>query len=408
MRRRGRGRPVVIVGRDRKAMAAFFSKSGRARFPGLSAFRLLMLRHLLGRCAVPLAGILVMLATAPPAVSQAPVVLSGVECPSCEVRLSHLVTVGAFDGPVETGQVISVSLLEDGRYALSSQGSENLISVFAADGRFLMRTGGRGVFGYVRFLRTHGNSLHVIDPMMRRHTVLSPEFTVVRTARLSVEPLGDVLPVSDSSLVMSGFVRAAEGPAHLLHVVGPAGGIQQAMAEEPEGVRMDRSPEVYMRALAPGRGSELFWAAHRTRYRVEEWGVDGVLRRVLVREVPWFPDHRGADDRGPDEQPLPRIVDVQVDSDDRMWVLIRHGSEEWDELMGSRPQEDREFVMSNLDRLYTTVIEVIDLRSHAVLASSTVDAFLFSFVGDGRVASASSSDGVATTVNIWDLSILTR
>ena len=365
-----------------------------------------------GRCAALLTGVLVMLTTAPAAVSQAPVVLSGVECPSCEIRLSHVASLGEDDGPGEIGPVMSITSLEDGRYVLSSQWSEEHLAVFGANGRFLMRSGGRGEgpgeFSFVRFLRTLGQNLHVVDPMMRRRTVLSPEFTVVRTDPFSVELLGDILPMSDSSVVMNGFLRTPEGMGSVLHVLGPRGAVQNTMAEEPDGVRLDRSPEVYMRSLSPGREGESFWAAHRTRYRVEEWGADGRLRQVLVRGVSWFPDHRGADDRGPDERPLPHVIDIQVDSDDRMWVLIRHGSEEWDEMIGTRTPGDREFVVRNLGQLYTTVIEVIDLRTRTVIASSVVDAPVFSFVSERRVASASSADGVATNVNIWDLSILTR
>lgn len=334
-----------------------------------------------------------------------------VPCPDCEVQLDLQVRLGDSEGEGMIGGVMTVEVMPDGRYVLAFAESDAEFLVFSPDGAFLESVGrrgqGPGEFQFIRWLRTSGDHLHVIDPQLRRQTVLSADFRAVRTVplRLPMEPLSDVLVLNDSTLLMNGHVRSGVAAGHLMHTIVGGGTLSASFGEDPDGVWPGRPPEVYFRSLAHALSGPELWVAHRTRYRIERWTRDGTLLDTFIRDVPWFPDHEGREGPwDPRRPPLPQILDVREDEIGRLWVLIRVPSEVWEDSLIRDPDRPL-YRIGDINRAFDTIIEVIEPSSGRLLVSSRVGPSLFKFVGNDLIASAHDAGDGTTRLHLWSPSL---
>lgn len=331
---------------------------------------------------------------------------SELECPECRIGTELVTTLGDASGPGLLGPVVTIARLADGRYALSHAWFDWGFVVFDHAGNYLQRVGrrgqGPGEYQYVRWIRSKGDKLHVVDPILRRHTVLSADFELVRTNQLSGEMLGAVLPLTDSSLVVNAMIRTRDHMGYALHTTAPGPLVNASFDLEPGGMDLRSSPEPYLRVLSEARSGDSFWSVHRTRYRVEQWAPNGTLMRRFARESPWFLPNRGRAD--PRARPPPVVLDTWMDPQDRLWVLIRASKDTWQGLVGRAPPNDPDFENRNIESLYDTIIEVLDVRSGSLLLSATVDTAIYQFLGDG-LAVSSDNDRDAPRVLVWQLSI---
>lgn len=123
-------------------------------------------------------------------------------------------------------------------------------------------------------------------------------------------------------------------------------------------------------------GGYTFWAGPGEEgadgYVLEEWGVDGTLRRTLHRDVSWY-RWRGQRDVSP------QVVQLHVTHGGLLYVLVMRPTGEYVEEyekarrgeshgMGVDPADLRE-EEERMDALLEFVIEVIDTRSGELLAS---------------------------------------
>ena len=123
-------------------------------------------------------------------------------------------------------------------------------------------------------------------------------------------------------------------------------------------------------------GGETFWAGPGEEgadaYVLEEWGVDGTLRRRLRRDVPWY-RWRGHRDVSP------QVVQLHVTYGGLLHVLVMRPTGEYVEEyekarrgeshgMGVDPADLRE-EEERMDALLELVVEVIDAKSGELLAS---------------------------------------
>lgn len=113
-------------------------------------------------------------------------------------------------------------------------------------------------------------------------------------------------------------------------------------------------------------GGDTFWAAPPVEggdaYVLEEWSVDGELRRTLRREAPWY---RWAGDG----EISPSVSGLHVTNDGLLYVLVRRPTEEYHREF-ERASRRGEFVAREArDGLTEVLFEVIDTRSGELLAS---------------------------------------
>jgi hypothetical protein len=127
-----------------------------------------------------------------------------------------------------------------------------------------------------------------------------------------------------------------------------------------------RIPGAYLSRLVSYSGGRTFWAGPPMNggrgYELQQFSTDGVLRRTIRREVPWFP--RGADIRppqqegGPEQRPPGSITVLHDDGTGVLFVSVAVPSSRW--RAGTRNADDR----------YDFYVEAIDGDAGVVLASS--------------------------------------
>jgi hypothetical protein len=344
---------------------------------------------------------------------QRPVVLSRDICQECDVSLMHVVTLGDLDGPGAIGPLSTIAMMADGRYAVGSDVSDSEIVVFSPDGRTATVIGregdGPGEFRFVRWVRTFGGNLHVFDARARRHTVFSPHLQVFRTSSFMGSPLGGVVVVNDSTVVMNSHIRTRERVGFLLHVFDGSGNLTRSFAEEQTGYRFEAPGATYWRAVSSSsRGG--VWSARMTSYRIDEWSLDGTLLRSFAGGAPWFVEHDGRSGApDPSKPPPPRILDIHEDGQDRLWVMIRVASPEWSDALrpsgsGAHPEMGA-FTIDDLNRAYDTIIEVIHVPSGSVVVSSRLQPALIEFVGADQVVSTTEDSYGVPRLDIWRVSL---
>jgi hypothetical protein len=344
---------------------------------------------------------------------QQEVLLSRASCERCGITVTPVVTLGDSDGPGAIGSISTIDRLADGRYVLSYDEADDELVVFSPEGRFLRRVGrrgnGPGEFQFIRWVRAVGDELHVFDARLRRHTILSSDFRVIRTAPFHGMALGDVAVLNDSVIVMNTVVWSSDRVGYLLHAFDGNGAIIASIAEDPAGYRHDVSDELYWRNLVRASSGSV-WSAARTKYRVEEWRIDGTLARTLIRQARWFPDHAG-EDVAPDpaKPPLPRLLDFYEDAQGRLWTLVRVADERWAYALSQTPSpahpEVGRFTIDDLDRAFDTIVEVIDVRNGTLLVSTRLDRAFFNFMSDGQVVSSSNDPDGNPRLHVWRLGI---
>ena len=113
-------------------------------------------------------------------------------------------------------------------------------------------------------------------------------------------------------------------------------------------------------------GGDTFWAAPPIEggdaYILQEWGVDGELRRTLRREAPWYRWHGQG-------EISPSVSRLHVTNESLLYVLMRRPTAEYRREF-ERASRRGEFVAREArDGLTEVLFEVIDTSSGELLAS---------------------------------------
>ena len=345
-----------------------------------------------------LAGVLVLAANALPATplaGQAIVHLS--PCATCELRLSHLASLGSAADPDSPADRFHTDVVHDGRgrYFVRAGFPANRILVYdsAGDLDSVWGRGGEGPGEYRsirQLLMLRGDSLGVLDQVNSRLTVLNADGSVARTQRLPVNPYPhQIAQLDDGSIVVAGGEHTAASTGYLMHVVRPDG---SASPFVPAGTVLPFRPSASQRRLAAA--GKTAWAARPDRYELTQYAADGTPRRVVKRVVDWFPDREV---EGPmdfaKEPPAPYLVAVRVDEEGFIWTMVRLADADWapvDEV-GSLSGERR----------YDSIVEVIDPDRGLVLRSRRFPWEGHGFTNDGLVVSAREDALGVVVLDVW-------
>jgi hypothetical protein len=327
-------------------------------------------------------------------------------CATCRIVVEPVVTLQTPDG--DAGSPWATVRTRAGQFVIAAH---DRIYLFAANGQYIRTIGrsgqGPGEYRLINYARVFGDQLHLFDAAHRRQTVLAPDWSVLRLNQFSGMPAWDALVVSESLSVVNGRITTREGAGHLLHAQDHSGRIIHSFGETQGGYRADVSPNVHVRRLAKTSSGDI-WAAHRTRYQIDQWSVDGQLRRTIVRNATWFPPHLDQRTRTPEPNhpPQPHVMAVREDDQERLWILIQVADTGWAGAVRSAETLIRPEGRSTLlvqDRAYDSVVEVIDLRTGALLASRRFDQFLSAFVAEDLVRWVHWNSDDTTVAHLWRL-----
>jgi hypothetical protein len=288
------------------------------------------------------------------------------------IRLEPLTTIGAEDGAEAMTAWPLVSPQHPGGYRVlvpQSPGGGALPMAFGDDGR---RIDSIGSFGtgqehlseplFVRF--GPGDSLYLFDGA-RRVLIYSPDRRYQRTVALPVTPW-DAAILADGRMVVSSSLY--EHPLPLL-ILRADGTIEREIGGTDSASMAVRSP----RRVIPGPDGTIWTMPMTGRWRLEQWSLDGTLRRTLDRTPDWYPASQPA---ALTASPTPRQPTLQAawfDAAGRLWVLGKAVDADWEK--GMRNESDSGAVASidDPDRVGDTMLEVFDAAVANLVATARFD-----------------------------------
>lgn len=327
-------------------------------------------------------------------------------CPGCIV-LDPVVSLGTPTGDGILAGPLHVAIRDaSGRYWVQDR---DLLKVYAPDGGFVSGVGrpGEGPGEFRAPVPIHADddgSVHVLDPVNLRITVLDSTFRVVGETRITgAGPVHTAVRMGADRYVAAMWSSNPEGIGFPLHLISDEGEVLHSFGLSEGGGRLD--PFTSQRRLTVDAAGRVF-AVPRFAYRVESWDPDGtpaaaldgpVLNRHPVRQAPY----------NRDDHPIPaEIMDLHADGAGRLWALIRQPRPGWESLfedqtysngmVGLRLRSD-----ATIDDVYRSRISVLSLSTGAVVADTVFDRQLTGFTPSGLIVENAEGPGGDPVVRIW-------
>lgn len=319
------------------------------------------------------------------------------------ITLDSMPTLGATSGAgaLATWPRISPRHPLGYRVLVPQGGSGNEVPmVYADDGSFIGPLGshgdGPGAFLEPLFSRVGpGDSLWVFDGAGRA-SVFSPERVFAREITLPVAPW-DAAILADGRLLVASAASGAPLPLLLLSADGTT---IREIGESPPGELLGN-----MRRIVVGPDQTIWTIAMLGSWRIEHWDTTGAALGVLAREPAWFPPYDRYQAPAPGTPPQPTLQAAWFDDAGQLWVLGKAVDEAWEDGVGALDAgggEPGESVITDPDRVYDTVLEMVDPATGEVLAMTRLDdAWPF-------VAEPGALMRVRTTADGWHRAVMAR
>jgi hypothetical protein len=322
-------------------------------------------------------------------------------CPSCSIASQALHVLGTSDGPGSISPGIRVVRVDThGRYWVVSGDEPPL--VFDSTGRFVRLAGrsGRGPGEFIRprdVVTLPGDSLLVIDGANRRAAILSSSFELGRTIALPYPFAPLVILKWPDAVVANGMIATTASSGWPLHQVSFADQTAAVIASfGPDSGAMTpgafaRIAQVLTPSASPG-----YWAADYLRYRLTHWTPTGAKTAALERRPDWFARPSELEIGRPDRAPDPAISSIAEDSDGLLWVFVRTPARSWREAWPKTgPKGEVDYRSLANEKLFKTMVEVIDPRTNRVVARQQFDSWIVSALPNRRAAIyTTDADGV--------------
>jgi hypothetical protein len=321
-------------------------------------------------------------------------------CARCAITMKVIRTLDSpADAPVD--RPWSVSIDNAGRYWMFLE--QELPAVYDAAGDFVRslgrKGGGPGEYQFPQHILFAGDSAAIFDYANARVTIVDGSLTPRRSVTIKFQVINPVV-VAWPTIVSGGGAmgRGAVGPPfHRLSLRG-------AEAED----RAFGSPSPFTEPATPYGSTHLFapsadgrvWAALREGYNLSEWNADGSLARAIERRPSWFPSKTGSRMGNPSTPPDAVIAGIELDGDGLLWVFLRTPAATWKEGWPAMGPGQREVLGRSFlyEKMYKTMIEVIDPRARRVVARQEFDRYLMNAIPGHRGAFfARGVDDVAKT-----------
>lgn len=317
------------------------------------------------------------------------------------ITLEAVSTIGAIDGAGTMATWPRVSPHHPGGYRVlvpQPGGMPSLPLAYADDGSFLGPLGNAGDsaggFREPLFARIGpGDSLWIFDNA-QRVLVFGPDRRWVRTVQLRVGPWDAVVGANGRMLVAS---SSSERPFPLL-LLSSVGTIEHELV----GDSVSQSIHSPRRVLQAPDGS--WWTLPmQFRYRLEHWAKGGAPLGVIERRPDWFPPYQQMISPSREQAPSPMVMDAWFDGSGRIWVLGKTADPRWSDGLSAAASDSSDVrSIDNADKVYDTVLEVLDPVTGALLAQARFDVSYPFAVEPGVVMR------VRTTPNGWNRAELMR
>lgn len=281
--------------------------------------------------------------------------------------------------------------------------------VFAPSGRFVARIGragsGPGEYRSARSIyRGRGDSLVVVDPHQPRLSILSPSGTFVRGFPIPVTSAA-ALVLEAGDVVVNAPVNDADRVGLPLHTFAAAGAYLRSFGEAGASEVPWGFP-TWLRLMTEAQDGTVWVAEVFRRYRLTQWSRGGDLLHTVEVTPSWFPPYRRKENLRRDRPPQPQLVGLWMDASQRLWVVgwvaDRDYSSGFGPLVGVEGSLASE--VTNTDRAFDTMVDVLDLRRGLLLARTRLDKAFTLAAGGGLVAHVDEGTN-GYEVEIWGLSL---
>lgn len=334
--------------------------------------------------------------------------VSSAPCAGCTIERRAVLTIAGLDEP-NVGPYTAVAHDSRGRWLLGTMDkSPGNVAVYDSSGAFLRRFGRKGegpgeLQGVGVMVATRGDTVHVFDNYLRRHTVFSPTYQYLRSSALPGYVL-DAVELSDGSLVVNADFPRPNSVGLPLHKLDAAGRIVHSFGAE---VPVYRSDATYLlnRALSVAEGNRV-WSAPGPRYEPGLWSLTEKVVEVR-REVAWFPPQISVVSPGRAQRPSPWVTGVWSEGGQRLWIKLQVPDANW------RPRPQEVIAMGERappiewDREYDTIVEVIDIRTGQLLASQRFDQYLRYLLPGGYAVHYREDALGEPFLDVWQLHFVT-
>jgi hypothetical protein len=313
-------------------------------------------------------------------------------CARCTVALEKLATIGGADLDVTVRAVDVAARTSTGQFVVGHI-EDQYLSLFDQRGRFVRRIGrqggGPGEYRAINAVEVGvGDSVHVFDNANARRTMLGPDLQLVRESPLPSRLARDqAIFLDDGRMLLNMRVRSGPNVGLPLSLVSQSGAVIRAFGATPPLKILRATSNADLRTI--GRSADgTVWSAHHSDYVVERWDLSGRLVSTFVREAAFL------------VPPTSPVVDGQVlaappialrgiweDSERRLWVFTLIADRNWRAGLVPIVQDGRTagYRPGDPEKIYDTVIEVIDLRTSRVLVSQRINAYVSRVMPDGTV-----------------------
>ena len=254
-------------------------------------------------------------------------------------------------------------------YSANARGWGGVIGVWNARGEYVTSVGRAGEGpgeltdrGRLSIFIDAEDRLHVRDGGFNWSVFSSEHEFLWRVPAHAMVGLPRTTVILDNGMALTSTDGYMSDRSRHFHLVDSAGALLRTFAPAEEEV--SRSDGSLVRTLGYGGGGT-FWAGPALGdprgYLIEEWGIDGTLRRAFRRDASWF-DPRDEDGRV-------AVESLHIDDSGLLYVIVARATEELAEAMKSARSQGRRLSREERSALTEAVIEMIDTRTGELLAS---------------------------------------
>lgn len=333
-------------------------------------------------------------------------------CSICTITMKDLVVLGDTTGPAKlTDPPNGFYVDAHGDYWVLGQGSP---LVFDSTGGFRLRVSdpgsGRilGVFGVVR---VGDDSVAILDPPSRRVLIAGPDHRISREISTPEFRVDAAAVLSwPTSVVISADIKSSEAiglPLHQASFAGASAVVSSSFSPGDGSALLGEDLRQRLFATSP----QVFWSLDREQYRLVEWRLGAGAQHVLERSPSWFSKRSGSSLGGPARAPDSQTTAFYADDLGLIWVFSRVAADSWRSAWPADiPQTGvAEIPIRSIrvDRLFNTMVEVIDPRTSRVVTRSLIEGWVVG-ASPGRVAVWSMSNSgsghlkiIATALSGW-------
>ena len=317
------------------------------------------------------------------------------DCPTCRIRLASEVVLVAPDSLRGFDAHTFMVAAGNNGYLIGNRARLDQILSFDSLGN-LKRTIGRsgdgpGEFRWLTALAVGlGDTIHAFGT---HHSVFTEKGEFVRSRYvLDGSTVNAAFGLPDNTLLLQAMFRTPELVGQPLHVVDTFGRRDESFGSLP-GEAFTGEYHERFRAVNPSRRGG-FWSMNRNHYQIAHWNRSGNLDGVLLRECEWCASWQSLPGPASQYRPVTSFASIVEDDAGRIWTLSLTADEQWAPVPSLRVgRESRRQPVAHDDRLWDSVLEVIDPGAARLVLSQRFDARYSGLLPGNRVWRLEETDG---------------